>query len=414
MLAAPCVPGGNAQVGTAFGDAVTGNLDAGNFNTGSNAWVLYTRNAAAAGSGGTYTLSALTDTVAPGTGYWLKSNAAPLGSGNLTVSGTATIADTSLNGCTSTSGCVAVPVATVAGQNRYNLVGNPFPYNIAWANVRVLVDDIHVYTPTAAQAAGILSNTIWIWNGTSYDSYSDTVPTNGNLQYFKAFWVNVLPGASTHTVKLLIPAQAALSLLDPQQTDDLTGPNPLPEGEGIRLAQTASYAPWYLRLLDWVIPTAAADTATPQGEWYVRLNVDNPKTGWKDHNAVLGQLLAAKDGYDTADLVEMTPFASPYLTLVFPHPEWTGGKAGNYASDLRSASGLPGVWNVDLQADPVGSQVVLTWQGDPAILARSQLTDLLTGKVINPADPQWAKGYPVTLTTSVRHFTWSYSGSNSK
>ena len=95
---------------------------------------------------------------------------------------------------------------------------------------------------------------------------------------------------------------------------------------------------------------------------------------------------------------------------IFPHPEWTSGKAGNYASDLRSASGLPMVWNVDLQADPVGSQVVLTWQGDPAILARSQLTDTLTGKVINPADPQWAKGYPVTLTTSVRHLTWSYLG----
>ena len=29
----------------------------------------------------------------------------------------------------------------------------------------------------------------------------------------------------------------------------------------------------------------------------------------------------------------MAPFASPYLTLVFPHPEWTGGKAGNYASE---------------------------------------------------------------------------------
>jgi len=56
------------------------------------------------------------------------------------------------------------------------------------------------------------------------------------------------------------------------------------------------------------------------------------------------------------------------------------------------------------------SQMVLTWQGDPAILARSQLTDTLTGKVINPADPQWAKGYPVTLTTSVRHFTWNYLG----
>ena len=399
MLSAPCNAYSPATVGDTFGSGSTGNLDVNNYNTGSKAWVLYTRNAAAAGSGGTYNLSALTDTVAPGTGYWIKSNLAPDG-GNLIIAGTATIADTGLNGCTSTNGCIAIPVATVAGQNRYNLVGNPFPYNVAWAGVRVLVDDKTVYTPTAAQNAGIMSNTIWIWNGTSYDTYSDNVLTNGNLQYSTAFWVNVLPGAVGHSVKLLIPAVAApLSLLYMQPAD-----------LGLKTEPVLVATPWYLRLLDWVIPTAAADTATQPGEWHVRLNVDNPKTGWKDHNTVLGQLLTAKDGYDTADLVEMAPFASPYLTLVFPHPEWTGGKAGNYASDLRSASGLPMVWNVDLQADPVGSQVVLTWQGDPAILARSQLTDTLTGKVINPADPQWAKGYPVTLTTSVRHLTWSYLG----
>ena len=409
MLAAPCVPDGTAQVSTAFGSDATGNLSANDYNLGSKAWVLYTRDAGAAGSGGTYVMSATTDSVTPGTGYWFKSKATPVGGGNLTVSGTATPPVTGLTGCTSSIGCVALPVTTVAGQNRYNLLGNPFPYNVPWAYVRELVDNTTVYTPTQAQAAGIIANTIWIWSGTSYDTYSDTVPTQGSLQYFTAFWVNVLPGANNHTVKLLIPALASFTQMDPQQTDSVfkTG-SVLALGLG-RGHSNSSAMPWYSRLLDWVIPTAAADTTTQQGEWYVRLNVDNPKTGWKDHNTVLGQLVAAKDGYDASDLVEMTPFASPYLTLVFPHPEW-GGKAGNYASDLRSASGLPTVWNVDLQADPVGSQVVLTWQGDPAILARSQLTDLLTGKVINPTDPQWAKGYPVTLSTSVRHFTWSYLG----
>jgi len=398
MLALPCNPASPATTTSALGNGSTGNFNASEYNFGNNAWVLYTRNAAAAGSGGTYTLSTLNDTVAAGTGYWLKSKAAPVGGGNLTVSGTATQPVTGLNGCTSTSGCIAITVSTVVGQNRYNLVGNPFPASVAWADVRVLVDNTP-YTPTQAQTEGFLSNTIWIWNGTSYDTYSDAGLTQGNLQYFMSFWVNVLPGASGHTVKLLIPAPVYLSLMSPQQTD-----------LGLKTEPVLASMPWYQRLLDWVIPTAAADTATQPGEWYVRLNVDNPKTGWKDHNTVLGQLLTAKDGYDTADLVEMAPFASPYLTLVFPHPEWTGGKAGNYASDLRSASGLPMVWNVDLQADPVGSQVVVTWQGDPAILARSQLTDTLTGKVINPADPQWAKGYPVTLTTSVRHFTWRYLG----
>ena len=222
MLATPCPPSGASQVGSAFGSGGTGNLDANNYNTGGNAsWVLYTRNVAALGSSGTYVLSTTTDSVAPGTGYWIKSKAAPGGGGKLTVSGTATQPVTGLTGCTSASGCVAVPVNTVAGQNRYNLVGNPFPYNVAWAEVRVLVDGSTVYTPTQAQAAGIISNAIWIWNGTSYDSYSDTAPTQGNLQYSTAFWVNVLPGAVGHTVKLLIPGQASLSLMDMQQTDSV-------------------------------------------------------------------------------------------------------------------------------------------------------------------------------------------------
>ncbi len=459
-LAAPCTPNSPATVAGTFGRGNTGSLLGTHYASPSNGWTLYTRNAAAAGSSGTYVQSLISDVVAPGTGYWLKSLATPVGGGNLTITGTATPVDSGLAGCTSGLGCYAIKVGTVAGQNRYNLVGNPFPYSVAWAEVRVLVNGT-VYTPGQAQAANIISNTIWIWNGNGYDSYSDTPPTDGNLEYFSSFWVNVLPGAAGKSVQLLIPSRAVvgeadlslfgllatntveittaagrnkpvlskverpapagvfgelasrmpetvakrpysglhLRLLDPQQT-----------GSVLKTESVLAATPWYSRLLDWVIPAAAADAATQPVEWTIRLNVDNPKTGWKDHNSVLGQLLAAKDGYDATDLVEMAPFASPYLTLVFPHPEWGGGKAGNYASDLRSASGLATVWNVDLQADPVGSQVVLTWQGDPAILARSQLTDLLTGKVINPADPQWAKGYPVTLSTSVRHFTWSYLG----
>ena len=223
MVAVPCVPNNPAKLASTFASGATGSLGAayyGNTTTSVYGWTLYTRNATTAGSAGTYITQSLTDTVAPGVGYWLKSNTVPVGGGKLVISGSATPVNTGLSGCTSSNGCVAITVGTVAGQNRYNLVGNPFPYNVAWADVRVQVDNT-VYTPTQAQTAGFLSNALWIWNGNNYDTYSDTVPTNGNLQYFSAFWVNVLPGASGHTVKLLIPAQAALSLSQPLPTEYL-------------------------------------------------------------------------------------------------------------------------------------------------------------------------------------------------
>ena len=94
---------------------------------------------------------------------------------------------------------------------------------------------------------------------------------------------------------------------------------------------------------------------------------------------------------------------------MFPQPGW-GANKGDYASDFRPADGAPDHWNLELRSNPVGSRVVLRWEGDPATLARSRLTDRLTGQVIDPNDPAYAEGYPLTLTTKVRVLSWEYFG----
>ena len=138
----------------------------------------------------------------------------------------------------------------------------------------------------------------------------------------------------------------------------------------------------------------------------VRLRVRNQVKGWATA-ALLGQWTGALAGYDRADLGALTPYASPYISLALPHTDW-GVNKGDYATDIRPAGGAAGQWNLDLRADPVGSQVVLTWEGDAAILARSRLIDGTT--VIDLGN--YPNGYPLTLSGKLRRLVWEYLGGN--
>jgi hypothetical protein len=443
------------------------------------------------------------ESVGPGTGYWLKSLDPPVGGGNLAVTGTTTPTDVDeAGGCASANGCKAVRLNTA---NAWNLVGNPFPYLVDWAKVRVRVGGAAgtVYTPSVAEENGYLDRQLWIWNGNAYESWSDvSTPNPGNLLYFQSFWVKVLAGGIGQTIELLIPAE--------NSTHSQVVPAP---------ARPVA-ARWFRAFLDWLVPAAAADDGQGSGRerptdligrvpvqsifrpavmpsapaptphvaaddgrgpgrdppedpiartptlgmshpalassdptldlliaeglgqglgqaeavraaqtaslqegraWYVRLKVDQPATRFKDYNTFLGQLLGAKNDYDPQDLVELPPFSSPYLTLVFPHPEW-GGKAGDYGSDFRPATAAraitvakhwafpPATWRLELRADPGTGLVLLTWEGEPRILKRSRLRDLQTGQVIDPSNPRFAAGYPLRLTGKVRGLAWEFLG----
>ena len=424
MLALPCVPTASpASVVSVFGNSPTANLIATDYDVAGTGWVINGRDITSSPSRYFKLLS--TDNLEVGAGYWIKSLSAPVG-GKLTVAGTATPTDvTDTQGCAVAAGCKAITVTTVNGDNRYNLVGNPFPYAIDWSKVRVRIGGSPTTTYTPCQAAGlgagdgcagsplatpVISNVVNIWNGTTYVAFSDVSPNQGNLQYFKSFWVNVLPAAFGQTIELLIPAEAStLSQASPTGTETLA----------------TAKLPWYLGWLDWVAPPAAAQPAPkapavsghahPQAlanpaDWYIRLKLDNHVTGWEDHGGLLGQLSGAQAGQDGRDLPKLAPFAKPYLSLFFPHPEW-GPKAGDYATDFRPPSSRPDDWTFEVRAEPVGGVVFLSWEGDAKQLKRMRLIDQQTGKTIQPAAKKWAKkGYPITLTNPVQRYTWRYLG----
>lgn len=277
-----------------------------------------------------------------GTGYWLKTigGGAKIGWNDAT----ATPLTTSAN-CPSSVGCYAITLATPAA-DRYNLVGFPLPYPVAWWDARVEVDGT-AYTLAAAETAGYLASTYWVWNGNGYDVFDDTTPgVLGVNQPWRGLWVKVLASGVGKTIKLLVPAIPRVSQAP------VFGP---PANLALHNEVPRLEAGWR-ELVNWLIPTALAsppDQAPAIGwqereehrqrhakaiqegrEWYVRLIVEEPELGLRDSNNLLGKLSDAAVGYDRHDLPELPPTFTPYLTIVCPHTEW-GLKAGRYASDYR-------------------------------------------------------------------------------
>jgi hypothetical protein len=381
QMALPCVPSASpADVAGVLGNSPTANLVSANLGT---TWSVFGRNATNSGNSSLFSSSKL----ANGAGYWLKSSEAPV-SGTLNVAGVAATVTTGLTGCQSLVGCVVLPVNTTAAAAR--MFGNPFGYDVAWSQVRVRVGGSAgtIYTPSEAQTAGYLSKQIWIWNGSSYDTWDDTV-TPGNLKYSQGFFIKVLAGGVGQTIDLLVPAASStITGSLPQQLMD----------------QMVSVSRSLAEAVVGMFVSPAHAQEKPKG-WQVKLKVENPAQTMKAQ-AVLGQYPGSVVGYDAGDLNAMAPFAAPYLTLVFPRSAW-GVSKGDYATDFRAFNGKPGEWTFEVRADRAGQPVVLRWEGDPQILKRSVLIDKISGKRISPAS---ATSYSLTLNTSTRQFTWQYLG----
>lgn len=391
-MSLPCTPTASpATPASVFGSGTLTNFTTANYGVANPAantgWVIFRRDV---GATPTNVQLGVNDTLSPNTGYWIKSYETPK-AGKLAVDCPKSQPNTTVTqaqGCSSSKGCIPLTVSTPSSStNRYNLVSNPFPYPIAWSDVRIRVNgSATTYTPS--QAAGlaasgnasppVVSNTITIWNGTAYDSYSDTGASSGDMKYFKSFWVNVLPGGAGKTIEVLIPKLAS------------TKPN--------QLAVTGGKASG----------ARQAITGKPPADWNIRLLVDDYKTGWKHHSTLLGLASGAKIGFDANDLPAMPPLSAPYLYLAFPHNDW-GAQKGDYATDFRPNQRGTHEWPFELRANPIGATVYLRWLGPIDALKNSQLIDVATGKAVSPADPKViSAGIPINVTSSVMQFKWRY------
>jgi hypothetical protein len=137
------------------------------------------------------------------------------------------------------------------------------------------------------------------------------------------------------------------------------------------------------------------------GEWYVRLTA--MAGNLKDSSNVLGQLSDSLRGYDLHDLRELSPFATPYLTIVFPHPDWEE-HAGDYGTDFHGTNKRNDKWIFDVRSDDINREVTLSWSIQPN-LSGMWLVDTVAGTKVAAQDAGQQYTFNMDGQT-VRRFKW--------
>ena len=342
MLSLPCDPGASDTVADVFGDDMTG--------TYGTDWIVYERDEAA----GSYVALTLASPLEAGVGYWIKTNDA---GESVTVG--------------STSPAVTeVDLAADSGGIQ-NLVGHPFDFDVCWGDVRVIdgasvltldeadpvVDSMRACDTDPVDASCVMSRTMYKWDG-AYTPFDGGTPgAEGTLESYDALWVKAFKSG----IKLRVPARGSSSC---------GGSLRLPPSGGTGFADFAAAAPGGDQALK------ARPLARP---WGVRLIAEGG--GLRDAGNLFGQLADSTDDRDLHDLKELAPFAAPYLTVVFPQPDW-GSQAGDYATDFHALRPrlTRDAWVFEVRASPEVAQVTLTWDGPRRILRRLRLIDRITGE----------------------------------
>ncbi|MHC4065738.1 MAG: Ig-like domain-containing protein, partial [Planctomycetota bacterium] len=417
MVSLPCVPL-FGLVSDIYGDDFIGI-----YGNGQD-WLMYSHDPVA----NQYNLLSLTDPLQQGAGYWLLSDELA----TLQVEGDPTAVVTSTE-CVTVDGCYEVTLTPPPGgtAKRQNLIGNPFPYDVAWEDVRIVVagpgvecpvlDVDRVCTPAEAELAGYGSATIQKYeNGSGYAAYDDQTPgMQGVLAPGESFWYGVTDDTlSAGDIKMLIPAKPF--------TGQQGAFNLLGEPEETRFAGL-----WNVlgRLTDLFISSAHAASGGEKGapdkgdnpgherrqarleasEWYVRLIAEWPEGNLKDRNNVLGELLDSEPGHDLHDLKELPPFSIPYLTVVFPHDDW-GDYAGNYASDYRALKKNKNEgdsWQFEVRSDQPGRLITLSWAMAGDYPAAPLLINLDSGEMVE-IDPTVPGSYSFVMDAATQRFEWMY------
>lgn len=155
------------------------------------------------------------------------------------------------------------------------------------------------------------------------------------------------------------------------------------------------------------MPVFARDLG--EGEWYVRLTA--MAGNLKDSSNLLGQLRDSRRGYDLHDLKELSPFATPYLTIVFPHPDW-GDNAGDYGTDFRGTRKHKNKWVFEVRSDDPNRDVTLSWSSHADMRGMS-LLDTVTGTKVAALDSDQQYTFNMDGLT-VREFKWLSGHSRDK
>ncbi len=247
---------------------------------------------------------------------------------------------------------IALTSAHNGTSGQQNLVGNPTQRTLAWEDMLVMDSYGNCYgSPSIAATAGsigLIDNAINYYSGSGYTVCDDT-GTNPPCTFAagEGFWVRVPDNAETD-LKLHISGTCE-------------------SGSTGTAADRTTMVP--------------AQKQVPPVGWAVYLKaIAGP---YEDPVNTLGQREGAAIGYDRNDLKELAPDRTPYMTLVFPHPDW-GDAAGDYGADYHPLDDAKtNEWNFVVRTSEVLEDLILSWQAPQDILRHSQLVDEDTGKRIN-------------------------------
>lgn len=212
----------------------------------------------------------------------------------------------------------------------WNLVGDPFTFDIDWTKVSV-VDGGSVLDFGQAVAAGAIGSALYGYVSGSYVLDYRMLPWRG-------YWVRAYRNVTLR--------------IDP--VNDAFG----------RAA-----------------PAARSRAALRGGDgWSVNLRAASG--GLRDDDSHLGVTGRAVDGFDGYKVEKPPAFGEHYVRLTFDHDNW-GDKSGGYGVDVRSSAAGSKSWEFTVNATEPNAAVTLTWP-DAGTVKRGvtlTLTDLATGAV---------------------------------
>lgn len=208
-------------------------------------------------------------------------------------------------------------------QAGWNLIGNPFRFDVDWNQVRFIDPDTNTEVPlTTAVGKGIVANTLWGYA-------SNYVPTR-RMKVWEGYWVYAFRNTT-----LIIPPTAQA---------------------------TAS--------------SRSADL--PAGGWQLTLEV---QSGELSDRAYVGVSRSATPGYDREhDLLKPPPIGSDYVYISLPRLNW-GEHSGIYGVDVQPAT-RSAQWEFVVESSQPNREVTLRWP-DAQRLPRSVnlvLVNLDTGE----------------------------------
>jgi subtilisin family serine protease len=229
------------------------------------------------------------------------------------------------------------PTGGVSDTRRgWNMFGNPFPFKVDWANVRLTYQGRTLPVVEAAAAGWIRPN---LFRYSSQSGYKFQTAPQGVLVPWEGHWVYAEVGSADD---------------DPRGWLLMTIP-PLHSSSISRDATDVS---------------SGRDRASSESEWRIRLSARSGN--WTDSYNIAGVSPNAVDGYGPEDVMAPPPAPAP-VSLSFIHRDW-GDRSGAYQADIKNSTGSSKVWEFEVNAAAANQEVTISWPDIGAVPKDVNLT----------------------------------------